>query len=139
DPAESGAVLPILHLNGYKISNPTIYGTMSNEELGALFTGYGYQPRIVEDADLDADLFDSLEWAYSEIRKIQQAARAGQPIAQPRWPMLILRSPKGWTGIKEINGQPIEGSFRSHQVPAKNAKTVPESLRLVEEWLRSYI
>ncbi|HEY9749048.1 MAG TPA: phosphoketolase family protein, partial [Allocoleopsis sp.] len=138
DPAESGAVLPILHLNGYKISSPTIYGTMSDEELRHLFTGYGYQVRIVEDGDLDADLQTSMDWAYQEIRQIQQAARSGQRMAQPRWPLLILRSLKGWTGIKEMDGLPIEGSFRSHQVPAKDPKTNPGHLRLLEEWLHSY-
>ncbi len=138
DPAESGAVLPILHLNGYKISNPTIYGTMSDEELLHLFTGFGYQVRIVQDADIDADLYASMDWAYQEISRIQQAARSDQRIAQPKWPMLILRTLKGLTGIKQIKGQPIEGSFRSHQAPAKDLKTHPENLRLVEEWLNSY-
>lgn len=138
DPAESGAVLPILHLNGYKISEPTIYGTMSNEELSHLFTGYGYQVEFVEGDDLDAQLYGAMDWTYQEIRRIQQAARAGQPIAQPRWPLIILRSLKGWTGIKEMDGEPIEGSFRSHQVPAADAKTNPAHLQLVEQWLRSY-
>lgn len=139
DPAESGAVLPILHLNGYKISNPTITGTMSDDELQHLFTGYGYQPCIVQGDDLDAALYAALDWAYHEIRCIQHAARSeGQPIEKPRWPMLILRSLKGWTGIKEIHGEPIEGSFRSHQVPANDLKTNPEDLQLVETWLRSY-
>lgn len=138
DPAESGAVLPILHLNGYKISSPTIYGTMSDAELQHLFTGYGYQVRLVEDPDLDADLYVSMDWAYGEICRIQQAARSGQPIAQPSWPLIILRSPKGWTGVKEIDGQPIEGSFRSHQVPVSSPKTNPEHLQLLENWLRSY-
>jgi xylulose-5-phosphate/fructose-6-phosphate phosphoketolase len=138
DPAESGAVLPILHLNGYKISNPTIYGTMSDEELLQLFTGYGYQVQIVEGDDLDAALYGSMDWAYHEIRRIQEAARSGHPILKPQWPMLILRSLKGWTGIKEIHGEPIEGSYRSHQVPANDLKTNPESLQLVEGWLRSY-
>lgn len=138
DSAESGAVLPILHLNGYKISNPTITGTMSDDELQHLFTGYGYQPCIVQGDDLDAALYTALDWAYHEIRHIQQAARSGQPIEKPCWPMLILRSPKGWTGIKEIHGEPIEGSFRSHQVPANDLKTNPEDLQLVETWLRSY-
>lgn len=133
DPAESGAVLPILHLNGYKISEPTIYGTMSNEELSHLFTGYGYQVEFVEGDDLDAQLYGAMDWTYQEIRRIQQAARAGQPIAQPRWPLIILRSLKGWTGIKEMDGEPIEGSFRSHQVPAADAKTNPAHLQLVEQ------
>jgi len=138
DPAESGAVLPILHLNGYKISNPTIFGTMDNEELFHLFTGYGYQPRIVEHHDLHADLFTSLDWALKEISLIQQAARNGQRIKKPKWPLLILRSLKGWTGIKEMDGIPIEGSYRSHQIPAKDLKTNPKHLQLVEQWLRSY-
>jgi xylulose-5-phosphate/fructose-6-phosphate phosphoketolase len=138
DPAESGAVLPILHLNGYKISNPTITGTMDDEELFHLFTGYGYHPRFVEHADLHADLFTSLDWALESIRAIQQKARSGEHILKPKWPLLILRSLKGWTGIKEMDGVPIEGSFRSHQVPAKDLKTNPKSLTLVERWLRSY-
>jgi xylulose-5-phosphate/fructose-6-phosphate phosphoketolase len=138
DPAESGAVLPILHLNGYKISNPTIYGTMSDEELLSLFTGYGYQVEFVEGDDLDAALYGAMDWAYQEIRRIQQAARSGYPIAQPRWPVILLRSLKGWTGVKEMDGEPIEGSYRSHQIPIPDPKTNPEHLRLLEDWLRSY-
>lgn len=138
DPAESGAVLPILHLNGYKISNPTIYGTMDDAELIHLFKGYGYEPRIVEHHDLHADLYLTLDWALEQIHMIQRAARSGKPILKPHWPMIILRSLKGWTGIKEIDGVPIEGSYRSHQVPAKDLKTNPSSLNHVEKWLRSY-
>jgi len=138
DPAESGAVLPILHLNGYKISNPTIYGTMSDDELFNLFTGYGYQIQLVQGDDLDAALYGAMDWAYQEIRRIQQAARTGNPISKPRWPMIILRSLKGWTGIKVMDGEPIEGSFRSHQVPAPDVKTNPAHLKLVEQWLQSY-
>lgn len=138
DPVESGAVLPILHLNGYKISSPTIYGCMSDAELQYLFTGYGYQVRIVKDGDLDADLYASMDWAYQEICRIQQGARSGSSIAQPGWPILILRSPKGWTGIKEMDGEPIEGSYRSHQVPAREVKTKQYQLQLLEDWLRSY-
>jgi len=138
DPAESGAVLPILHLNGYKITSTTIFGSMSDDELLHLFTGYGYSVRIVEDADLDADLYASMDWAYQEICRIQQAARAGERITKPKWPMLILRSAKGWTGIKEMDGEPIEGSYRSHQVPAPDVKKNPAHLQLVEDWLRSY-
>src|SRR5713226_5752252 len=138
DPAESGAVLPVVHLNRYKISNPTIYGTMSDEELFSLFTGYGYQVQFVEGEDLDAALYGALDWAYQEIRRIQQAARSGRPIAQPRWPVILLRSLKGWTCPKEMDGEPLEGSYRSHQVPIPDPKTNPEHLHLLEGWLRSY-
>jgi xylulose-5-phosphate/fructose-6-phosphate phosphoketolase len=138
DPAESGAVLPILHLNGYKISNPSIFGTMDDEELWHLFKGYGYFPRFVQHEDLHADLYLALDWAIKAIKEIQHAARTGKPHQKPQWPLLILRSLKGWTGIREKDGVPIEGSFRSHQIPAKDLKTNPESLKLVEKWLRSY-
>jgi xylulose-5-phosphate/fructose-6-phosphate phosphoketolase len=138
DPVESGAVLPIVHINGYKISSPTLYGTMGNQELLDLFHGYGYQSCIVEKDDLDAALFAAMEWAYHRIRTIQEAARSGQPIAQPRWPVILLRSPKGMGGIKEINGQRIEGSYRSHQVPAKDVRDNPKELKALEDWLRSY-
>jgi len=144
NPAESGAVLPIVHLNGYKISNPTIYGTMSDDELLSLFTGYGYEVQFVEGveedekSDLDAQLYGALDWAYHKIRSIQAAARSGQPIEKPRWPVILTRTPKGMTGIKELDGEPIEGSFRSHQVPVENVKTNPAHLQLVEQWLKSY-
>src|SRR5215469_2416707 len=138
DPAESGAVLPIVHLNGYKISNPTIYGTMSDDELLSLFIGYGYQVQFVKGDDLDSAIYGALDWAYQEIRHIQQAARSGQPISKPRWPVILLRSLKGWTGVKELDGEPIEGSYRSHQVPVTDPKTNPDHLRIVEGWLRSY-
>ncbi len=138
DPTESGAVLPILHLNGYKISNPTIFGTMDNQELTQLFEGYGYYPKILDQSDLHAALYATLDWAYAEILAIQHDARTGKPRLKPKWPLIILRSLKGWTGIKEINGIPIEGSFRSHQIPAADLKKNPKSLELVENWLRSY-
>lgn len=138
DPVESGAVLPIVHINGYKISSPTIYGTMSDEELHRLFSGYGYQPRIVAEPDLDAGLFAAMDWAYHQISIIQSAARSGQAIEQARWPVILFRSPKGMGGIKEINGELIEGTWRSHQVPAKDCRKNPQSLKLVENWLRSY-
>ena len=138
DPAESGAVLPIVHINGYKISSPTLYGTMSDQELQDLFHGYGYHPCIVSGNDLDAQLFATMDWAYHQICAIQEASRSGTPIAQPRWPVILLRSLKGMGGIKELNGLRIEGSYRSHQVPAKDAKDNPKSLKLVEDWLRSY-
>ncbi|MFI5274111.1 MAG: phosphoketolase [Ktedonobacterales bacterium] len=141
DPAEDGAVLPVLHLNGYKISTPTIYGSMSYDDLRALFEGYGYAPRFVEGDEhtaLDADLAAAMDWAYAEIRRIQHAARSGQRIAEPRWPVILLRTPKGMTGPKMYHGEPVEGSYRAHQVPIPDAKTDPESLRIVEQWLRSY-
>lgn len=138
DPKESGAVLPILHLNGYKISSPTILGTMSDFELEQLFSGYGYQTRIISLPDLNTKLFSALDWAYKEIIFIQSAARKGDRIKQPKWPLILMRSPKGWTGIKQLNGQDIEGSCLSHQVPAKDAFTNPESLEALEKWLRSY-
>ncbi|KAF8920240.1 phosphoketolase [Mucidula mucida] len=139
DPAESGAVLPIIHVNGFKISERTIYGTMDDKEMTALFTGYGYQPRIISDLEnLDNDLAASMDWALAEIKKIQTAARTGKPITKPRWPVLILRTPKGLAGPKSFNGELIEGSFHSHQVPLPNAKTSDEELTALGEWLRSY-
>ncbi len=139
NPATDGAVLPILHLNQFKIANPTIFGTMTDEELHALFTGYGYALRMVDlSDDIDADMSAALSRAYEDIRALQRRARRGEIIERPRWPMLILRTPKGWTGPKEIDGKKIEGSFLSHQVPAKDAKTHPAHLKIVEQWLRSY-
>lgn len=156
DPAESGAVLPIVHVNGFKISERTIYGTMDNKEMTALFTyailsrsttlsniffcsGYGYQVRIIEDVpNIDNDLAASMEWALAEIKKIQAAARSGKPIVKPRWPVLILRTPKGLGGPKEYNGELIEGSFHSHQVPFPGAKTSAGELAGLQTWLKSY-
>ncbi len=138
NPAESGAVLPILHMNGYKISGPTIYGTMRDAELMNLFRGFGYQPRIVEGHYLNADMDEALEWAYLQIRAIQKKARGGAKIVAPKWPMIILRSLKGWTGVKTLNGKKIEGNFRSHGIPLADPKTNPETLKLLEQWLKSY-
>jgi xylulose-5-phosphate/fructose-6-phosphate phosphoketolase len=139
DPAESGAVLPIVHVNGFKISERTIFGTMDDKEMAALFTGYGYQPRVVDDLDdIDADLNSSMEWAISEIKKIQQAARSGKPIRKPMWPVLILRTPKGWSGPKKVHGEFVEGSFRAHQVPLAAAKSEPDELKDLQKWLLSY-
>lgn len=139
DPAESGAVLPIVHVNGFKISERTIYGCMDDKEMAALFTGYGYQPRVVDDLDdIDADLANSMEWALSEIKRIQTAARGGNPIMKPRWPVLILRTPKGWSGPKKVHGEFVEGSFKAHQVPLAAAKTDPEELKQLQAWLESY-
>jgi xylulose-5-phosphate/fructose-6-phosphate phosphoketolase len=139
NPQTDGAVLPILHVNGFKIANPTIFGTMSDDELRSLFTGYGYAVRIVALSErIDGDMSDAVIGSYNEIGAIQDAARAGGAVARPRWPMIILRTPKGWTGPKVVDGKAIEGSFRAHQVPAKDAKTNPVHLKIVESWLRSY-
>lgn len=139
DPAESGAVIPILHVNGFKISERTIFGCMDDKEIVALFSGYGYQVRIVEALEhIDDDLQGGMEWALGEIKKIQKAARGGKPIVKPRWPMIVLRTPKGWTGPKEVDGKLIEGSFHSHQVPLPKAGTSDTQLKALDEWLSSY-
>ncbi|KAI9875798.1 MAG: hypothetical protein M1830_007989 [Pleopsidium flavum] len=139
DPAESGAVIPIVHVNGFKISERTIYGCMDDKEMVALFTGYGYQPRFIEDLeDIDADVSASMEWALGEIRRIQKAARSGKPIMKPRWPVLIMRTPKGWGGPKKVKGEIMEGSFHAHQVPLMLAKSDREELTQLQSWLGSY-
>jgi xylulose-5-phosphate/fructose-6-phosphate phosphoketolase len=138
NPATDGAVLPVLHRNGYKIANPTIPGTMSDDELRKLFEGYGWHPLFVDGDDPDTALADALDAAYDEIGTIQESARAGRPPARPAWPVIVLTTPKGWTGIKELDGEPIEGTWRAHQVPAADCRTNPEHLTAVETWLRSY-
>jgi phosphoketolase len=112
---------------------------MDDKEMAAIFTGYGYQPRVVDDLnDIDADLNNSMEWAIAEIKRIQNAARNGKPIMKPRWPVLILRTPKGWSGPKKVHGEIIEGSFHAHQVPLPASKTDPEELKDLQKWLQSY-
>ncbi|ORX75350.1 putative D-xylulose 5-phosphate/D-fructose 6-phosphate phosphoketolase [Basidiobolus meristosporus CBS 931.73] len=139
DPKESGAVLPILHVNGFKISEKTVFGCMDNTELAALFSGYGYQVRIVDGMDnINVNMAVSMEWAYQEIRKIQKAAREGNPITKPRWPILIMRTLKGWSGPVELHGQAIEGSWKSHQVPLPNAAKDDDEFDLLSKWLQSY-
>ncbi len=141
NPVRDGAVLPILNLNGYKIANPTILARVSHEELAALFTGYGYTPYFVEGDDPTAmhqKMAATLDQTIGDIRAVQQTARASRNPVRPRWPMIVLRSPKGWTGPKEINGHKVEGSWRSHQVPFSDVRENPASLKLLEEWLRSY-
>jgi xylulose-5-phosphate/fructose-6-phosphate phosphoketolase len=139
NPVTDGAVLPILDLNGFKISNPSISASMTDGELAALYTGHGYAVRFVNGgASLDADTDAALTWAYGEIRQIQSEARAGRPPERPPWPLLILRTPKGLGCPKEIDGLPVEGSFRSHQLPVKNPKENPAHLQILEKWLRSY-
>ncbi|OAQ98437.1 hypothetical protein LLEC1_02581 [Akanthomyces lecanii] len=139
DPAESGAVLPILHVNGFKISERTIFGCMDDKEIVSLFSGYGYKVCIVETMDnIDQELFSAMEWAVGEIREIQKMARSGSPITKPRWPMIVLRTPKGWTGPKKVDGEFMEGSFHSHQIPVPKAKTDEGHLHILQDWLRSY-
>jgi xylulose-5-phosphate/fructose-6-phosphate phosphoketolase len=141
NPARDGAVLPILNLNGYKIANPTILARISHEELEALFRGYGYTPYFVEGSDpaaMHQQMAATLDAAVAAIRGIWREARAGGEPGRPRWPMIVLRSPKGWTGPAEIKGHKAEGSWRSHQVPLADVRDNPASLKLLEGWLRSY-
>ena len=141
NPKTDGVVVPILHLNGYKIANPTILARISREELTALFDGYGYRPVFVEGDDPTAmheRLAAALDEVMDEIATIQRAARDEGDQRRPRWPMIIFRSPKGWTGPKEVDGLPAEGSFRSHQVPLSDVREKPEHLAILDGWLRSY-
>jgi xylulose-5-phosphate/fructose-6-phosphate phosphoketolase len=142
NPARDGAVLPVLHLNGYKIANPTILARIPHEELEHLFHGYGYEPYFVEGSDppsMHQAMAATLEHCIREIRRIQQEARkSGAEVKRPRWPMVILRSPKGWTGPKEVDGHKVEGFWRAHQVPLAEMHENPSHLALLEEWLRSY-
>jgi xylulose-5-phosphate/fructose-6-phosphate phosphoketolase len=141
NPVRDGAVLPILNLNGYKIANPTILARISHEELEALFRGYGFTPYFVEGGDpskMHQTMAATLERAIGEIRAIQKTARASGKAERPRWPMIVLRTPKGWTGPKEIKGHKTEGSWRSHQVPFSDVRENPESLKILENWLKSY-
>jgi xylulose-5-phosphate/fructose-6-phosphate phosphoketolase len=149
NPATDGAVLPILHLNGYKIANPTILGRMSDDDLRSLFLGYGYVPVFVEGSEpqsMHARMAAALDKALDDIQGIAQRARAtkgNEPGGNaewtlPRWPMIVLRSPKGWTGPKEVDGLKVEGFWRAHQVPIDDVRGKPEHLRLLEEWMRSY-
>nr|PZN02241.1 MAG: phosphoketolase [Pseudomonadota bacterium] len=147
NPARDGAVLPILHLNGYKIANPCVLARIPREELEALLTGYGHKPYFV---DVNPDdvmaahraMADTLDRVMAEIRAIQQAARSaareGRPFERPRWPMIVLVSPKGWTGPKRIDDRPVEGSFRSHQVPLADLDEHPERVAELERWMKSY-
>ena len=138
--ARDGAVLPILHLNGYKIANPTVLARVAERELRALLEGYGYAPRFVEGSDppsMHQLMAATLDEIADEIAAIQERARAGD-LTRPAWPMIVLRTPKGWTGPKIVDGLPAEGSFRSHQVPLAKLATNPEHLAQLESWMRSY-
>src|SRR5450759_16894 len=142
DPVTDGAVLPILHLNGYKISNPTVLARISHEELEQLLRGYGWTPYFVEGHEpelMHEAMAATLDTVVEQIKKIQQDARTHGDIARPRWPMIVLNSPKGWTGPNVVDGRQIEGTFRAHQGPISVSPTAPpEHLKLLEEWLRSY-
>jgi xylulose-5-phosphate/fructose-6-phosphate phosphoketolase len=145
NPATDGAVLPILHLNGYKIANPTVLARIPEDELVSLLEGYGFRPLLVtggfdgEPAEHVHQRFAAaLEEALDEIAAIQRRARDGEDGARPRWPMIILRTPKGWTGPRELDGVPVEDSWRSHQVPMTDVRDNPAHLEVLEEWLRSY-
>ena len=141
NPIRDGAVLPVLHLNGYKISNPTILARIPRDELQALLIGYGHKPYFVEGDDPSAmhqQMASTLEQCIVEIRSIQEHARSTGDATRPRWPMIVLRSPKGWTGPKAIDGHKVEGSWRAHQVPVSDPATNEKHLNLVEDWLRSY-
>ena len=141
NPITDGAVLPVLHLNGYKINNPTLLARISHEELEALFVGYGYTPYFVEGSDpqtMHQAMAATLEHCVLEIRKVQQEARATGKALRPRWPMIILRSPKGWTAPREIDGHYLEGFWRAHQIPIADVATNPGHLKVLEEWMRSY-
>jgi xylulose-5-phosphate/fructose-6-phosphate phosphoketolase len=141
NPARDGAVLPILHLNGYKIASPTILSRISHDELEALFRGYGYAPHFVEGSDpheMHQKMAAALDAVIVDIRAIQAEARVNGFSRRPAWPMIVLRSPKGWTGPAEVDGKPAEGSWRSHQVPLAKLADDPAHLALLESWLRSY-
>jgi xylulose-5-phosphate/fructose-6-phosphate phosphoketolase len=140
-PIRDGAVLPILHLNGYKINNPTMLSRISHDELEHLFKGYGWKPYFVEGSEpmaMHQQMAAVMEECVLEIRQIQQQARAGGDITRPRWPMIVLRSPKGWTGPTTVDGHKVEGFWRAHQVPLSGVKDNPKHLQQLEDWLRSY-
>jgi len=141
NPVRDGAVLPILNLNGYKIANPSILSRISHDELEALFVGYGYTPYFVEGDDpvaMHQRMAATLEEAIAEIRKVQKVARESHEAVRPRWPMIVLRTPKGWTGPKSINGHKVEGSWRAHQVPFADVRGNPTNLQLLSDWMQSY-
>ena len=141
NPVRDGAVLTILHLNGYKIANPTVLARMSDEELTSFFTGYGWKPYFVEGHEPEAMhqlMAGTLDAIVNEIRSIQDEARSGGDAGLPTWPIVILRSPKGWTGPKIVDGKPVEGTWRAHQVPVADLQSKPEHLKILEAWMKSY-
>ncbi len=141
NPVRDGAVLPVLHLNGYKINNPTLLARISHEELDALFRGYGWTPHFVEGEDplvMHRQMAETVERCVLDIRRIQATARRRGEARRARWPMIVLRSPKGWTGPKKVDGHVVEGYWRAHQVPLADVRNDPAKLKLLEKWLRSY-
>ena len=141
NPARDGAVLPILHLNGYKIANPTLLGRLGDDELTKLFSGYGWKPYFLEGDDPESMhqlMAASLDHIVEEIRSIQSSARSNGEPGLPEWPMIVLRTPKGWTGPKTVDGKPVEGTWRAHQVPVADLQLKPQHLKVLEDWMRSY-
>ncbi|KAL2833844.1 XFP N-terminal domain-containing protein [Aspergillus cavernicola] len=141
NPCTDGAVLPVLHLNGYKINNPTIFARISHEELTSLFSGYGWTPYFVEGSDLPSmhqAMAATLEHCVVEIKKIQKQARDSQKPFRPRWPMIVLRTPKGWTAPRKVDGKLLEGFWRAHQIPITDVLTNPSHLKILESWMKSY-
>ena len=149
NPVTDGAVLPILHLNGYKIANPTVLARIDADELNSLLVGYGYKPYLVEGDDpevMHQRMAATLDAVFDDIRTIQTEARQGRADGRaqgrindrPRWPMIILKTPKGWTGPKEVDGLKTEGFWRSHQVPFAEMATKPAHVKLLEQWMKSY-
>jgi xylulose-5-phosphate/fructose-6-phosphate phosphoketolase len=141
NPTRDGAVIPILHLNGYKIANPTLLARLSDEELTNLFTGYGWKPYFVEGHEperMHQLMAGTLDAIVDEIRSIQERARRTGHSALPVWPMIVMRSPKGWTGPKEVDGKPVEGTWRAHQVPVADLQLKPAHVKILEDWMKSY-
>ena len=141
NPVRDGAVLPILHLNGYKIAGPTVLARIPEEELRQLLTGYGYRPVFVtgdEPQTMHQLMAHTLDTVYADIKTIQDSARSHGFSERPAWPMIVLRTPKGWTGPKVVDGKPVEGTFRAHQVPLAEVRTNPQHLRMLEDWMKSY-
>jgi xylulose-5-phosphate/fructose-6-phosphate phosphoketolase len=141
NPVTDGAVLPILHLNGYKIANPTVLARIPEDQLVRMLEGHGHRVIVVsgdEPARVHQELAAALDESVADIRRIQAAARSGDPEPHPAWPMIVLRTPKGWTGPAEVDGVPVEGTFRSHQVPLANVRKDPAHRAMLEEWMRSY-
>src|SRR6266540_2011376 len=141
NPARDGAVLPILHLNGYKIAGPTVLGREDDAGIASLLEGHGYEPFFVEGDDplvMHPRFAETLDACYARIRAIQTEARRGGGAGRPRWPAIVLRTPKGWTGPKTVDGKPVEGTFRAHQVPVADVRQNPAHLALLESWMKSY-